>query len=270
VLYKIDNLGRILGSYGPGILGGGPVYGFLLHQGIFSPVNFPGATQTYPTGITLLDEIVGAINLSSDGFVREAGTYKQVDAPGNAGTTVLSGINLQRQMVGYTYASSAPYYTGFLLDRGTFTTLPQYPGSVGTLAISINNFGHILGIWVPPFSGNFVPAPFHGFLLSGGKFTDLEDPLEGTANCDTVANPLGFEYCSTAPADLNDRGDITGWYTANDGTGHGFLLSKGVWTTIDFPGALATGCESINDAGQIVGNYYDSSSVLHGFLATPQ
>jgi hypothetical protein len=271
ILTKIDDLGRILGSYGPGNVSSGPVYGFLYDHGKFSAINFPGATQTFPSDINLFGEIVGDINESSDGFVLQFGKYSQVDDPGNVGTTVLNGVNFLGQMVGFTYKDpdSAPYYTGFLLNFGTFTTLPQYPGSVGTLAFRINIFGDILGAYVPAFTGDFEPSPYHGFLYKHGKFIDLEDPLQGTTNCDTVLNPYDYEYCSTSPLDFNDQGDIVGWYTANDGSAHGFLLKEGVWTTIDFPDATSTEIQSINFEGDMVGAYTDSMGALHGFLATP-
>jgi uncharacterized membrane protein len=46
---------------------------------------------------------------------------------------------------------------------------------------------------------------------------------------------------------------------------HGFLLDKGTFVTIDFPGAYATDALGINAAGQIVGRYYDGFT-QHGFL----
>jgi len=52
-----------------------------------------------------------------------------------------------------------------------------------------------------------------------------------------------------------------------DGTtfaAHGFLLDKGAYTTIDFPGAIAAQANGINSSGQIVGSYVDSIA-SHGF-----
>jgi probable HAF family extracellular repeat protein len=70
----------------------------------------------------------------------------------------------------------------------------------------------------------------------------------------------------TAATDINDRGQIVGYY--GDSTGiHGFLYSEGVYTTIDDPSATSnTTPTGINDRGQIVGFYDDGQ---HGFLATP-
>lgn len=66
---------------------------------------------------------------------------------------------------------------------------------------------------------------------------------------------------------INARGDIVGRYVGADGTSHGFLLRKGVFTTIDvpidLPGATATAiatlsARSINARGDIIGTFVDS------------
>jgi hypothetical protein len=66
---------------------------------------------------------------------------------------------------------------------------------------------------------------------------------------------------------MNDRGQVVGAYNDSAGNGHGFLLSGGSFTTIDFPGAVqGTVAGEINDRGQIVGNFGDASGITHGFL----
>jgi hypothetical protein len=57
-------------------------------------------------------------------------------------------------------------------------------------------------------------------------------------------------------------GDIVGTYEI-DRIVHGFLLSHGVYTTIDFPGAAYTTPLDINDAGVVVGQY--SPDNVHGY-----
>jgi hypothetical protein len=68
------------------------------------------------------------------------------------------------------------------------------------------------------------------------------------------------------PAEMQMMGMMGGAGDGGDAaplTGHGFLLDKGVFTTIDHPDAVdetavvgITGAADINDRGQIVG-YYD-------------
>ena len=60
-----------------------------------------------------------------------------------------------------------------------------------------------------------------------------------------------------------------GFYCGADGiTNHGFLLSRGNFSTIDFPGALLTFASDINANGETVGFYVDASFNVHGFLLT--
>jgi uncharacterized membrane protein len=50
-------------------------------------------------------------------------------------------------------------------------------------------------------------------------------------------------------------------------TGHGFLLDKGIFTTIDHPDAVAeTAALGINNRGQIVGGYVDVEGTIRSFL----
>ena len=66
---------------------------------------------------------------------------------------------------------------------------------------------------------------------------------------------------------INPSGQIVGGYV--NGTGlHGYLLSGGVFTTVDPPGVGVGGTEAvdINPQGVIVGYYFDASSRVHGYL----
>lgn len=59
----------------------------------------------------------------------------------------------------------------------------------------------------------------------------------------------------TAVSGINPGGDIVGVYADEVGQQHGFLLSRGQFTPIDFPGAVATSANGIGSSGDIVGNY---------------
>ena len=48
---------------------------------------------------------------------------------------------------------------------------------------------------------------------------------------------------------------------------HGFVLRKGVYFPLDYPGALTSFPFGINDTGQIVGVYQDGAGTFHGYLA---
>ena len=88
-------------------------------------------------------------------------------------------------------------------------------------------------------------------------FIALDDPLGGTQSSGQ----------GTRAQDINDQGQIVGFYVDSSGATHGFLYSGGTYTTLDDPlGTGGTFAQGINDQGQIVGYYIDSSNTLHGFL----
>jgi hypothetical protein len=73
---------------------------------------------------------------------------------------------------------------------------------------------------------------------------------------------------STRALGINPGGDIVGAYIDAVGMTHGFLLSRGHFTTIDVPGSLAgvegflpTFPEGISPSGDIVGNYFAPPSM---------
>jgi probable HAF family extracellular repeat protein len=77
----------------------------------------------------------------------------------------------------------------------------------------------------------------------------------------TLLDPLAV--FNTIPNGINDADQIVGSYDS-----HGFLFSRGVYTTLDDPAASATGFtepHGINNLGQIVGTYQDAHG-QHGFL----
>lgn len=92
----------------------------------------------------------------------------------------------------------------------------------------------------------------------------LSAPL-GWAGMSNLIDVPGAAY--TFPHDINNKGEVVGYFIYADGEKHGFLFSKGNFTTIDFPNALWTEAWGINDDGEIVGAYQDSTTgIVRGFL----
>jgi hypothetical protein len=77
---------------------------------------------------------------------------------------------------------------------------------------------------------------------------------------------------------VGDGGAIVGAYCAtsactNAETGTaavGFVLSKGVLSTITIPGATWVTIYGISNAGVLYGTYWDSAIVTHGIIGIPQ
>src|SRR5712672_2765341 len=106
-----------------------------------------------------------------------------------------------------------------------------------TLAHGLNGMGQIVGTYINT-------GTQHGFLLSAGTYTTIDDPLGAH---------------STEALGINGSGQIVGLYAIGSAQ-HGFLYNPtgGIYTTIDFPGANGTFAQGINAAGQIVGQYRDA------------
>jgi probable HAF family extracellular repeat protein len=109
--------------------------------------------------------------------------------------------------------------------------------------------------------------------IAAGVFTALavasSGPAWGQEAGDPAAAPAASQAGTLAPAGMmqmlmggtSDSGD------AAPPTGHGFLLDKGVFTTIDHPDAVAESAAlGINNRGQIVGGYVDADGTVRSFL----
>jgi uncharacterized membrane protein len=130
----------------------------------------------------------------------------------------------------------------------TFGSL-DFPGSTLTTGRGINNHSQIVGAYR-------LEPPRHAYLFKAGQFTPLApSTVLGTNSSEAFKN--------------NDRGDVVGIYQDDIGQ-HGFLLRKGVVTTLDFPTASDTQALGVNESGTVVGTWdiVDSDgNVLarHGF-----
>jgi probable HAF family extracellular repeat protein len=98
----INDRGQIVGTFRDAE---GVLRGFLLDQGVFTPINVdvPGATRTEPTGINNRGQIVGNFTDAKGvrrGFLLDQGVYTPIDVPG-ATSTVVYGINAHGQIAGF-------------------------------------------------------------------------------------------------------------------------------------------------------------------------
>jgi hypothetical protein len=222
----------------------------------FTLLNFPGAPNTFPSGInsgatSSPERIVGGygpnpVQAGLNGFLLDVAqdkgafieTFQTVNFPGESNQSAY-GVNDSGQIVGI-YGNGELVNSGYELSGGKYTTINvPFSGATATFAIGINDAGVIAGAW------GLADEVTHGFQLSGGVFTQLDYP--GAS--------------STFASGINNSGDIVGYYDDTAGT-HGFLLSGGTYTSIDVPGAIETIASGINDAGDVVGFYCTTSACL--------
>ena len=237
--------------------------GFLLNNGVFTPIIFPGAVFTRAVGINRHGDIVGDHDTGANqgngqdfGYLLHAGVFTSIQFP-NSDSTVAAGINANGEIVGW-YLDKIGMH-GFLLSGGVYTSI-DFPGSAAfTQAWKINDSGEIVGRYEDSSDNKR-----HVFVLSNGTFTSIPD-VPGAFETAVVedgglngAGDIVSQYCSSKPCSVFSAGDV-----------HAFLLSGGVDTTFDFPGAGATTAFGLNSFDDVVGGYVDSSGGVHGYLRTP-
>jgi hypothetical protein len=281
------------GDFGGASAVAGPNEGFVSIGGVVSLFSGSGTDSTLVLGLNKSGESVGQyfdFSGNSHGFSRDSsGTITEIVYPGAAQTAclgitdagVITGwyINSLGQSYGFTDNAGVFTSSDFLENygmnaSGAFATYYAGPGASGaqlfgllvtphtmkslsTVAISkalstsvfgVNNSGALTGSYENSASVT------HGFLLAGGKLTNLDDPnaLAGTTTGEGVSS----------------TNQVVGYYTNTSNASVGFLYSAGTYTDIAPPGATQTYAQQINDAGVIAGSYIDSSSVEHGFTLT--
>jgi uncharacterized membrane protein len=175
-----------------------------------------------------------------------------------------------------------------------FTTI-DYPGSSRTAANG-NSPNAIVGEF------DDVGGATHGFVLRGGKFTQIDVPnatltavnginasgqLSGTYTdasghfhayfsstgslpFSTLDPPLDPPVVRSQGGFINAQSQVVGTYRTVDQKRHGFIWREGTFTTLNVPndhpvfGTVALG---INDQEQVVGDYVDANDgVRRGFL----
>src|SRR5215472_5959724 len=176
-------------------------------------------------------KFVAAATLALVGtLVWAQGSFITIDVPGAASTGSAVGrvrlkMNSQGQIVGG-YSDTLGKEHGFLLSNGNFTNI-DYPGAIFTTLCDISPSGDtLLGIYQ---DANFI---LHGFLLSQGNLSTIDVPGATTSSLPGCAG-VG---CGTQPLGLSPAGDVGGVFVDSSGRFHGWVLSGGIFTQIDFPG----------------------------------
>ncbi len=191
---------------------------------------------------------------ASHGFLWAGGRFRTVVPPGvdRAVSSQVNGINAGGQLVG-NWQDADGHNHPYFLGKGASTNLGAPDAhSVDAHAQSLNAQGQVVG-----FYEDTLANTHHGFIWKDGAFTAKLDA------------PGSVGPHGTSAEGINGSGDVVGTFVDSSGARHGFLLSKGVYTTLDVPpsfSATFTAAQQISDAGQIAGFYLDKSSALHGFL----
>ena len=174
-------------------------HGIVVYQSNSATVNYPGATDTYATGINKWGSIVGFYLDSSknyQGYELKNGKYTRIHYPGSL-STMAGSINDNGVIVGsYNNAGSTGHEHGFILKNGVYKTLDNPKGvGGGTYLGDINASGTIVGVYFP----NENPQ---GLIYINGPFKDIQAPNSS----------------STTVAGINGSGYVTGETTLSSGS----------------------------------------------------
>jgi hypothetical protein len=120
---------------------------------------------------------------------------------------------------------------------------------------------------------DFSPCTFPNGLNDSGDIVGearLQSGFQGflrRKDGSSITLPAGPGNSVALPNGINNQGEIVGTYSIGSENSHGFLLRRGIYTTIDFPGAITTVCRGINNSGLVTGYYIeDTAAGSHGFL----
>jgi len=209
-----------------------------------STLDFPSAKATVAYGINANGDVVGTYvdqNGTNHGFLLTAGQYVSIDPPGSLFTEA-RGINANGNIVG-DYIGNDGNLHGFFLGPDGFKDI-SVSGHLNTIPVKISSEGVIVGC-------------YHD--------TDTMGTMRGW-----VRNEDSLNVYPT-PASMNNgitpRGEVAGFFTdLMTMQTHGYILSNGTTTQVDFPGSTATRLWDLNPHGEAVGSYLDPTThVLRGF-----
>lgn len=187
------------------------------------------------------------------------GDYRTLpDVPGALQTTYLRNNNRGDAVGTYAVADDGTVRLRGFLMRNRQVIRIDVPGAFATVPLGINDRNQVVGAYVDvgePVDPTTGESPVHGFVWEKGKTRTFDVPGS----------------ISTAPYEINNRGQIVGNYSDGDRVQHGFVLHKGRITTIDHPRATdtpnltGTRVVGINDHGQLVGSYGDDRGIIRAW-----
>lgn len=236
----IANNGTIVG----GATFQGGVHGNFLRfaDGQFSPIfNFPGATETYASGVNSSDLVCGSYYNNFDGpyhgFFYDGTAFTRYDVPGARDTLVLS-LNDADDFCGYYTDVDGGDGIPFINIGGVLGTF-DIPGAGGVYPTGINNLGQVLGIYY-----NQEHTETYGFFRDADG--TLTYPLHHFGSIETVINGI------------NDKGIMVGHYRNRYGA-HAIVIRlphpgrDAIY--YDYPETNDTNFAGINNSLLISGTY---------------
>jgi probable HAF family extracellular repeat protein len=178
------------------------------------------------------------------------GTITDVTMDGSPLNYLVQGINKKGTFTG-SYLDASGNILGYTGKNAQYKAGVTLPG-ITTTAVAgrgINDRGDVVG-WYADSSG-----VQHGFLLSGGTATTIDDP-GGTTNLEGI----------------NNKGEASGIYTDTSGNRHGFVydITSATFTELTVPDSSYVEVWGLNDKGVVAIDGENSSGLFVGYLYCPK
>lgn len=223
-------------------------HGFLLRNGQFTIIDFPGAQGTIARGISRGGEIVGSYTLPGDpavasrGFLRDNnGQFFNVKVPGSI-WEIAQRILPDGTIVGCRHDND------MMASMRGITIGTQGTSEIAAFGSMQNgatpDLRLLVGFWF-----NMMDNQQQGYIIENGVFTSFMVPGSNATNA----------------WDVNPDGAIVGVYSVGSSV-RGFIKTGENYAKIDYPGSTATPAFGINAGGDIVGNYVQGG-VTSAFLS---
>lgn len=211
----VNNRGTVAGH--SNTAGDKAQHAYLLQGGNMTDLGTLGGTNSFATGINSKDKVVGYSEVIVTGSKRPArraflwsnGNMTDIGTLGGFHSHAGS-INDRDQITGDSNTSVFRERHAFLYSNGKMSdidTLSHGPQQ-GSWASDINNSGQVTGKYKTPGAG------LQAFIYSGGQMSDLKTLLDPSSGW-SLANA----------AEINDKGQIAGDGSFNNGPEHAFLMT---------------------------------------------
>ena len=176
----------------------------------------PGAT--FVNGFGIQGNIVTGYYADASGnfhgFVDQGGVVTTVDAPTSdpgLSQTNLNHFNVAGIVgVNYNDANGVSQSALYNLYSKSWTLLPSIPGSMGSGANGVNINGTVVGSYTT--ADPSLGIGYHGFTYNGSSYSMFDAP---------TSDPV--KHLGTAAYDINNAGQVVGFFTDASGNYHGFV-----------------------------------------------
>jgi probable HAF family extracellular repeat protein len=199
----------------------------------------PPHTTSIATNINNRGDIIGqyfGAGMSQAFLLSRGRTLSFIDVPGSEDTSV-QGLNSKGDIVGTYWTGTEPRHGFVRSHEGHFTTI-DVPGGRSTVLTGINDQALAVGYYEEVAALANHDERFRGLIV-------------GSDGLHIVDNPFAIHTFLTG---ITNSGTIVGYFGNHPAeTDHAFLLRKGEWTVVRYPGAQSTQLYGIASNGAMVG-----------------